>query len=111
MQVQPGRSTARLEFDVNLIFNKLYAAGPSIECQWDDTMLLDYKVMLDTKYLLAANFRDNQDVLPHIIREIWRFISLLPSHNLFVSIYESGSKDTQTGLASPVQACFYSNQQ
>lgn len=102
---QQRPSSASLEADLHLIFDKLKAAGSSIECPWDNSLFGDFKLMSNTKYLLAANFKDNEKVLPHIIREIWRLVSLLPSDNLLVSIYESGSKDQKTGTGSLLASC------
>lgn len=77
--------------------DKLSAAGPSVACSWDSTVHNSLKQISGTNFLLAANFKDNADVLPQIIREIWMLSSILPSSNLFVSVYESGSADSKTG--------------
>ena len=34
-----------------------------------------------------------------VIREVWMLASIVPSHNLLVSMYESGSGDTKTRAA------------
>lgn len=83
---------------VGTIFERLYAAGPSVDCSWDETLLFNFKQVSSKKVMLAANFKDNEDLFPHIIRETWRFVSLLPTHNIFISVYESGSNNSKTGL-------------
>ncbi len=97
MQAHKLREIQALEPLVVNIIDKLTAAGPSIACPWDSSVHNSYKHMLTSKYLLAANFKDNADVMPHIIREIWMLSSILPSDSLFVSVYESGSSDERTG--------------
>ena len=77
--------------------DKLTAAGPSIACPWDSSVHNSFQHLLGSKVLLAANFKNNQDVMPHIIREIWMLSSILPLDSLYVSVYESGSSDERTG--------------
>jgi len=82
---------------VQYIFDQLSAAGPSLTCSWDRTLLGDLQALSGTKWLLAANFRDNAEMMPHLIKQVWLLAALLPPNSLFVSIYESGSPDTWTG--------------
>jgi alpha-1,3-mannosyltransferase len=46
-----------------------------------------------TKYLLAADFHNSEEVLPNFIVQAMRLALLLPPGGLFVSVYESGSAD------------------
>ena len=46
------------------------------------------------KYLIAANFKDNEELLPHVIVQIWHLLAILPQGSAFLSIYESGSSDS-----------------
>jgi len=57
----------------------------------------DLEALAATKHLLAANFRDNAELMPQFIKQVWLLAALLPSNSLFVSIYESGSKKALTG--------------
>ncbi|PVU94031.1 hypothetical protein BB561_002863 [Smittium simulii] len=45
------------------------------------------------KYFIAANFYNNQDVLPHLLTELLSVIDFLGNENVFVSIYENASSD------------------
>jgi hypothetical protein len=86
-----------LRSNIQYLLDELSAAGPFLTCPWDSTLLGDLEAVATTKYLLAANFRDNADLMPHFIKQVWLLAALLPSNKLFVSIYESGSKKSLTG--------------
>ncbi len=64
------------------IVDKLTAAGPSIACPWDSSVHNSFKHLLGSKYLLAANFKDNQNKLPkglpllHTSSVVYRLIPL-----------------------------------
>lgn len=53
---------------------------------------------LDQRVFIAANFKNNGDLMPHFIQQLLLAIVAMPSDNAFVSIYESGSTDL-TGTA------------
>jgi len=86
-----------LHQDIRRLLDQLAAAGPFIACPWDSTLLGDLQGLAGTKWLLAANFKDNAEILPNFIKQVWLLAALLPSSSLFVSVYESGSEDATTG--------------
>ena len=53
------------------------------------------------RYLVAANMHNNEEVLPHFILQLIHLFAVLPPDTAFLSIYESGSKDS-TGVLSPL---------
>lgn len=63
-------------------------------CHWDPTLEADLPRLSGKKFLLAANFRNNEELLPHAIVQFWHLLALLPEGSAFVSIYESGSTDS-----------------
>lgn len=65
---------------------------------WVSIYLDDLQGLAGTKWLLAANFKDNAEILPNFIKQVWLLAALLPSSSLFVSVYESGSEDATTGM-------------
>jgi len=73
---------------------------------WKGLTIIDTRhasqALSGTKWLLAANFRDNAEMMPHLIKQVWLLAALLPPNSLFVSIYESGSPDTWTGEREPM---------
>ena len=48
---------------------------------------------------MAANMHNNEEVLPHFILQLIHLFAVLPPETAFLSIYESGSKDS-TGAFS-----------
>ena len=58
------------------------------------------QALAGTKWLLAANFRNNAQMMPQFIKQVWLLAALLPANSLYVSIYESGSEDAETGCSS-----------
>lgn len=69
-----------------------------ISCPWDPSLEADLPLLKGQKYLIAANFRNNEELLPHLIVQLWHLLAILPQGSAFVSIYESGSTDS-TGKA------------
>lgn len=45
------------------------------------------------KYFIAANYHDNEHVLPHLLNQMLLATSIIGYQNVFVSIFESGSTD------------------
>ena len=68
-----------------------------VSCPWDPTLEADLLLLKGQKYLIAANFRNNEDLLPHLIVQLWHLLAILPQGSAFVSVYESGSTDS-TGM-------------
>ena len=66
-------------------------------CKWDPSLEADMRQLKGRKYLLAANFRDNEDLLPHVIVQLWHLLAILPQGSVFVSVYESNSEDSTGG--------------
>ena len=66
------------------------------------------QALAGTKWLLAANFRNNAEIMPQFIKQVWLLAALLPANSLLVSIYESGSEDGETGWPFPKcgEECF-----
>ena len=77
-----------------------------VSCPWDASLESDLPLLKGQKYLIAANFRDNEDLLPHLIVQLWHLLAILPQGSAFVSIYESGSTDS-TGEAGPQRPVLY----
>ena len=48
---------------------------------------------------MAANMHNNEEVLPHFILQLIHLFAVLPPETAFLSIYESGSKDSTGGLS------------
>ena len=65
-----------------------------VSCPWDPSLEADLPLLKGQKYLIAANFRNNEDLLPHAIVQIWHLLAILPQGSAFVSIYESDSTDS-----------------
>lgn len=74
-----------------------------VHCPWDPTLELDLPHLNGQKYLLAANFKNNEELLPHAIIQFWHLLAILPEGSAFVSVYESGSTDS-TGSSPTVSA-------
>ena len=76
------------------ILTQLTAAEERVPCKWDPSLEADMRQLKGRKYLLAANFRDNEDLLPHVIVQLWHLLAILPQDSVFVSVYESNSEDS-----------------
>ena len=80
-------------------FMGMHSLKDVANCSWDASLDMDRQFLEGKKFLLAANLRDNEEVLPHLIVQLWHTISLLPEESVFVSIYENASSD-KTGTPS-----------
>lgn len=68
-----------------------------VACPWDPSLEADLPLLKGRKYLIAANFRNNEELLPHVIVQIWHLLAILPQGSTFLSIYESDSSDSTGG--------------
>ena len=57
---------ASFEAQLHEIVAALSAAAPSVQCPWDSTLLDHAYPLLQTKFMLAANFKDSSHVLPQV---------------------------------------------
>ena len=80
-------------------FAKLGVVDGTISCVWDQSLNNDSRRIHNKRIFIAANFKDNEHVMPHLLVQLWHTIALLPEGAVFVSIYESSSSD-QTGKPS-----------
>ena len=64
------------------------------QCELHETLIERYYHLRDaeTRVFIALNLHDSQDVTPNLIRELVRF-ALFLDKRVFISVYESGSKD------------------
>ncbi len=65
----------------------------------------DHEMLLAERYLVAANMHNNEEVLPHFILQLIHLFAVLPPETAFLSIYESGSKDSTGTPAEQSQFC------
>lgn len=65
----------------------------------------DSTLLLAERYLVAANMHNNEEVLPHFILQLIHLFAVLPPDTAFLSIYESGSKDSTGVPAELSQSC------
>ena len=79
--------------ELTVFFDRLQTAYGTVSCVWDDSLNGDRSHFSEKTVFIAANFRDNEEVLPHLIIQIWHTVALLPEGQAFISIYESGSTD------------------
>lgn len=84
---------------VESVATHLSSLGHQVSCAWDPSLEADLPLLKGQKYLIAANFRNNEDLLPHVIVQLWHLLAILPQGSAFVSIYESGSIDSTGELA------------
>ena len=75
----------------------LATASEVVECSWDASLSLDGLYASKERVLLAANMRDNEELMPHFLLQTLHTLALLPQDQAFLSIYESGSGDS-TGM-------------
>lgn len=76
------------------LVTQLQATEEMVGCGWDASLEADLRQLKGHKYLLAANFRNNEGLLPHVIVQLWHLLAILPQGSVFVSVYESGSEDS-----------------
>ncbi|KAJ3089875.1 capsular associated protein [Quaeritorhiza haematococci] len=69
--------------------NKLCAGAQSRE----SIERYKYLASLPDKYFIAANFHNNEAVLPDFIAQLLQLVEFFGPDRLFVSVFESGSKD------------------
>jgi hypothetical protein len=62
-----------------------------------------YAHLTQKNILIAANFRNNQDVLPHWIEQTLKVILFVGTSNVTVSIYENDSQDQSRSLLKAFQ--------
>ena len=55
-----------LEAQLFEIIAALSAAAPSVQCPWDSTLLDHTYPLLQSRFLLAANFKDSSHILPQV---------------------------------------------
>lgn len=70
----------------------------SLKCVWDSTLPTRLPESVG-KVLIAANMYDNEAVAPHFVLQLLKLVARFPRGRIFVSVYESGSKDA-TGKAA-----------
>lgn len=87
-------------------FMNLHKFEDAGNCSWDASLDIDRELLEGNKYLIAANLKDNEAVLPHLIVQLWHTVSLLPRGSVFVSIYEDQSSDG-TGETTTLADQFY----
>jgi hypothetical protein len=76
-----------------------------VSCPWDPTLEADLPLLKGRRYLIAANFRNNEELLPHVIVQIWHLLAILPQGSTFLSIYESDSSDSTGAVAAVATFC------
>jgi hypothetical protein len=70
----------------------------------------DTRTVPEGKYFFAANFHDNERVLPYLLNQLLLATSIFGYQNIFISIYESGSTDlSKEWLQHFGEAFFISN--
>ena len=79
---------------IESVASEILHTEQQVSCPWDPTLELDLPHLLGQKYLLAANFKNNEELLPHVIIQFWHVLAILPEGSAFVSVYESGSTDS-----------------
>jgi hypothetical protein len=72
-------------------------------CKMDAVVLDELYGMQTTKYMIAANLKDNSKLMPHFSQQLLTVASLLRGR-VFVSIYESGSSDATPQLLRELQS-------
>lgn len=82
---------------VESLVAQLLAVEEMVPCHWDATLETDLRKLKGKKFMVAANFRNNEELLPHVIVQLWHLLAILPQGSTFLSIYESGSEDS-TGV-------------
>jgi alpha-1,3-mannosyltransferase len=103
------------EVDIHGAFDPVHAGMATLWRKWThqphtsqhcklDTMVLDelYKLPA-SNYFIAANLKNNEELLPHFTQQLLTVASLLHG-SVFVSIYESGSTDDTPRLLQELQA-------
>lgn len=91
----PWQSNSSLQLLANKITSILTAFSktkPTVSCTWDRSLPVS-NIAAQGKVLLAANMRNNEDLLPHFSLQLLQLLAALPHRSAFVSIYESGSTD------------------
>ncbi|KAJ3079761.1 capsular associated protein [Quaeritorhiza haematococci] len=63
-----------------------------------------YLADLPDKYFIAANFHNNEPVLPHFIAQLLELISFFGRDRIFVSVFESGSTDNTKPILRDLDA-------
>ena len=104
--VETGDAQGDGEYDpvfkhVESVATHLSNLEKQVACPWDPTLEADLPLLKGQKYLIAANFRNNEDLLPHLIVQLWHLLAILPQGSAFVSVYESGSTDSTGEWLSP----------
>ena len=79
---------------IESITTQLLAAEEIVPCGWDPSLEADLRQLKPHKYLLAANFHNNEELLPHVIVQLWHILAILPKGSVFLSVYESDSEDS-----------------
>lgn len=75
----------------------LLGTGKVIPCRTDSTLPMatdgSSSAQQQPRYFVAANLRNNQDVLPHFMYNLIKMLLHVPAGTAFVSVYESNSND------------------
>ena len=79
--------------DLAVFFDQLKTAKNTVSCVWDESLNSGKHTLQRKRIFIAANFKDNAAVLPHLLVQLWHTIALMPKHSIYVSIYESSSRD------------------
>ncbi|KAJ3089925.1 capsular associated protein [Quaeritorhiza haematococci] len=64
----------------------------------------NYLADLPTKYFIAANFHNNEPVLPDFIAQLLELIAFFGRDRIFVSVFESGSTDNTRSILRDLDA-------
>lgn len=75
---------------ISAVSRLLRSAGTVLPCMHDDTL----PTQLSGRFYLAANLKNNEEVLPNFITQLLTLVARMREGQLHISIYESGSTDS-----------------
>lgn len=82
-----------LSFQVCFLLMLLLTPGP-VEDQGYSEVTPSLPILNNKRFLIAANFYNNEDTIPIFADEIVKLSKYIGPERLFVSVYENGSKDS-----------------
>lgn len=87
----PHNVTANTRF--RTVLHEAFDSQPTQLCHWLKDDIPAAAISPQQSVLLAGLLTNNEALMPHYILQLLQFVVAKPADSLFVSMYESGSKD------------------